>query len=166
VSGPTSRLPVGLLDIFGISSGSYPRTLNDVISPVIEQLTLLASVNCIETINADLSGLVVGYNNGFVVPQGETWLVAGYTVSNSVTAIQQCEYQVTLNGLSSTGATFNPLIVFDRTGTAGVALRYSCAGSGGRPFFASSGQALGVFISTLTGNPSFNFRATILRCRR
>lgn len=65
--GPTSRFPLGLLDLFGVKQmGSYPREISQLIQPSIDVLKMVVSANADDTgrqlaINIGAAGGTVPY---------------------------------------------------------------------------------------------------------
>lgn len=168
MAGPTSRLPLGLLDMLGISAGSYPRTLLDEIRSTIDLTQLLAVTNCLENVSGvytpSLGSNGSPVSGNLAVPQGEVWLVSGATAVTVCTAVQAIRYS--LATMYTAGGLFVPVQTFDIQGQTLAAVANNVVVGTKEPFWLTGGMIIGLNVETFVGALSTTVQARILRCRK
>ena len=169
MAGPTANLPHGIFDLLGIKAGNYPNQLVESIRPTLDLWELLSASNALEEVagsNAFGSG---SFSGGFAllpVPQGEIWLVKGFSITAQTGPAEQFVFKPCLlanhNGLVNT-----PYRSWDVTGVT-VATASIYVGTSTGPFFLGPGEAIGLALQTCitAATITATARAYIQRARR
>lgn len=161
-------MPVGVLDALGIKSGSYPRTLSDILIPTLDILPPIVNQACNDFIETSLAIGATGlftFANAFNVPQSEAWLVRGFSVSTTTLVTEQMTMKAVLNKTSL--AQVNTLREGPLAGQIAAKVTYVESSLLG-PFWVTSNDYFGCIVESITtaATISVGARISMLRCRR
>lgn len=166
MAGPTSNLPSGLLDGFGIRDGSYPRTLSDQMIATFDLAEILSAANCVELVQVTTATAVVGALAGLQPSQGETLFIYGVAVSATTLVAEQISLALQVRNVGAAGA-FLPVrsTDSDHPTAAGIYTGFAAFNS---PFWLPTGSQLIPVVKKITtaATISVTISAAILRCRR
>lgn len=159
---PISKLPLGILGMFGIKSlGRYPNALEESLALRLEAIGLYAAAHG-EDLFTSLINITALNNNvsTIVVPQTEIWYVS--TVSTFLFS----NVTGTATGraaLITGGAGINVVLGSNQSVTAGTQSMFGGPPVSTNPFWADPGATFGFWVDAFTNTPQYRLNLRILR---